>query len=89
MPRAHTIAFYSLIVRFGRIALVACPAIARVLLMELAHTLVAIGLGKHRGSGNAHILAVALHHAGVGQIRLIIEPVAIYQVSTKASFIST
>ena len=48
------------------ITLVRQPVILRILLSQLIHIVVAIGLGKDRGSGYREILAITLDDSGMG-----------------------
>ena len=62
---------------FRGIALIAVPSVAGKLFVQAVHVVVAVGLGQDGRGGDGKVLAVALHHRGVGNVGIFLETVAV------------
>ena len=60
------------------VALVFSPAIHGILLGYAHHILIAVGLGKHRGSSDIGILAIALNYCAPRCCKVGVKAVAIH-----------
>ena len=69
--------FDGLTVLFGGVSLVAKPVVLRILLGQLVHIVVTIGLGKDRGCRDGEELAITLDNGRMRKVTIRFEAVAV------------
>ena len=74
----------ALSVLLGGIAGIVVPTVVRVLLVELLHVVVTIGLGKDGGGSDGEILAIAFHDGGVRKGMAQLSIVAVFVIGVES-----
>ena len=77
---------YRLAMGWGWIAFVSVPVVGRIFFVEALHAVVSVGFCQDAGGSDTHVLGIAPHDGGVGEVVVGREAIAVHDDLLRAEF---